>query len=39
MQGILAHKHLSTTMIYTRQVLEAPADHLGDAIAAGVWPG
>lgn len=38
MQGILAHKHLSTTMIYTRQVLEAPADHLGDSIAAGVWP-
>lgn len=39
LQAILAHKHLTTTTIYTRQVLDAPKDAFGDAIAKGVWPG
>lgn len=38
MQGILAHKNLATTMIYTRTVLDLPKDTLGDSIAQGVWP-
>jgi site-specific recombinase XerD len=38
MQGILAHKNLATTMIYTRTILDVPKDALGDSIAKGVWP-